>query len=288
MSRPESFPLVGLLHFGTDVSFPLLEFAREAEDRGYDSVVLPQHTHMPVSSEYPLGELPDRYRRVLDPYIALATVAARTSLRIGTCVSLVAQHDPIALAKAVATLDFLSGGRVTLGVGYGWNRAELADHGHRFGERRAVVRDHVELMRTLWRDDVAEYHGPHAGVSPSWAWPKPAHGSVPVLLGVLPSERGIADIVDWADGWMPGSDDQLESGLPALREAWRRAGRAGDGPVVWPKINYNGDDEDLRSRIERCHELGVDQILLDLQAVPREDTLRVLDRYSAVLAKSTH
>lgn len=288
MTRPESFPLVGLLHFGTDVSFPLLEFAREAEDRGFDSVVLPQHTHMPVSSEYPLGELPDRYRRVLDPYIALSAVAARTSLRIGTCVSLVAQHDPIALAKAVATLDFLSGGRVTLGVGYGWNRAELTDHGHRFGDRRAIAREHVELMRTLWRDDVAEYQGLHARVSPSWAWPKPVHGSVPVLLGVQPTERGVADIVAWADGWMPGSDDQLEVGLPALREAWQRAGRAAAGPIVWPKINYSGDDEDLRNRIERCHELGVDQILLDLQAVPREDTLRILDRYSAVLAKSTH
>jgi probable F420-dependent oxidoreductase len=277
-------PSVGLLFFGTDVSFPLLDLALLAEERGFSSLVLPQHTHMPLASSYPLGELPDRYRRVLDPYVALSAVAARTSLRIGTCVSLVAQHDPITLAKTIATLDFLSGGRFTLGVGYGWNRAELADHGHRFGDRREIVRDHVELMRTLWRDEVARYSGPHAGVSPSWAWPKPVGGTVPVLLGVQPTERGISDIVAWADGWMPGSDTQLEHGLPALREAWRRAGRPDAGPAVWVKINYVDDDQELRARIEGCREFGVDHVLLDLQAVPADDTLRVLDRYGAVVA----
>lgn len=286
MSESATDPGFGLLFFGTDVSWPLLEFAEAAEARGFDTLVLPEHSHMPIDSRYPLGELPDRYRRVLDPFVALSAVAARTSLEIGTCVSLPAQHDPITQAKTIATLDHLSGGRVTLGVGYGWNRAELADHGHRFGERRAVVRDHVELMRTLWREEVAEYRGPHAGVSASWAWPKPVHGAVPVLLGVAPTDRGMADVAGWADGWMPGSDDQLEAGLPALREAWRRTERSGAGPIVWPKFGFTTDDEDLLVRIERGRRLGVDKIVLDLQAVSRDDTLRVLDRYAAVRAKS--
>lgn len=286
MGGSEADPGFGLLFFGTDESLPLLEVAHLAEERGFGALVLPEHSHMPIVSTYPVGELPERYRRPLDPYVALAVVAARTTLEIGTCVSLVAQHDPITLAKTVATLDFLSEGRVTLGVGYGWNRAELADHGHRFGERRAVVRDHVALMRTLWRDEVAEYYGQHASVSPSWAWPKPVRGAVPVLLGVLPTERGVADIAAWADGWMPGSDDQLVAGLPALREAWSRAERGEPSPIVWPKINFTPDDEDLLRRIERARAAGVDRILLDMQAVSRDDTVRVLDRYAAILTKS--
>ncbi|MBB3665610.1 putative F420-dependent oxidoreductase [Prauserella sediminis] len=278
-------PGLGLLFFGTDESWPLVEFAEAAEERGFDALALPEHSHMPVASRYPLGELPDRYRRVLDPYIGMSMVAARTTLEIATCVSLLAQHDPITHAKTVATLDHLSGGRLTLGIGYGWNRAELADHGRRFDERRAVVRDHVTVMRALWRDEVAEYAGSHASVSPSWAWPKPVAGSVPMLLGVQPTERGRADVVGFADGWMPGSDDQLPDGLPALCEAWERAGRSGT-PTVWPKINFTADDTDLLTRIERCRALGVDRILLDLQSVSRDDTMRVLDRYAALVEKS--
>src|ERR1700749_4666038 len=171
MSRSQSRLPVGLHYFATDQALPVADFARAAAERGFDAVLLPEHTHMPVSAEesYPGGGgLPERYRRTLDPYVALAVVAAQTDLKIGTCISLVAQHDPIALAKTIATLDFLSGGRFSLGVGYGWNGPELANHGQVAGDRRAVVREHVALMRALWRDTVAEFHGDHANLSPSW------------------------------------------------------------------------------------------------------------------------
>ena len=118
-------PLTGLHYFATDRSMPVADFARAAAERGFDAVLLPEHTHIPVDTEAPYaggGELPERYRRTLDPYVALAVVAAQTDLRIGTCISPVAQHDPIALAKTIATLDFMSGGRFSLGVGYGWKR----------------------------------------------------------------------------------------------------------------------------------------------------------------------
>jgi probable F420-dependent oxidoreductase len=145
----------------------LLDLARAAEERGFDCILAGEHTHIPVSRETPWpagGDLPDEYREFPDPYVALAFVASETSLRIAAGIALVAQHDPIALAKCTATLDHLSGGRFTLGVGFGWNREELADHGKDFTDRRAITREHIELMRTLWTDTEAEYHGQHANL----------------------------------------------------------------------------------------------------------------------------
>ena len=130
MSATSPRPLTALHYFATDQSVPIADFARAAAERGFDAILLPEHTHIPVGTEAPYaggGELPERYRRTLDPYVALAAVAAQTDLRIGTCISLVAQHDPIALAKTIATLDFMSGGRFSLGVGYGWNAARTGE-----------------------------------------------------------------------------------------------------------------------------------------------------------------
>jgi probable F420-dependent oxidoreductase len=287
-------PLVGLLYFATDRSLPIADFARAAAERGFDAIVLPEHTHIPVLTEAPVaggGDLPERYARTLDPYIALSIVAAHTDLRIGTCISLVAQHDPIALAKTIATLDFVSGGRFSLGVGYGWNVAELSNHGREVGQRRAIVREHVELMRALWRDAEAEFHGEHATLSKSWAWPKPVQRpSVPVLLGCAPTPRGYAEIVRWADGWIPSGDDPdlLASWVTTLRARWRDAGRSEPGPVIWPMhsvlpMGSMAADDRLRANFDRFRALGVDQVILDLQAVDRDGTRPALDRCAAVL-----
>jgi alkanesulfonate monooxygenase SsuD/methylene tetrahydromethanopterin reductase-like flavin-dependent oxidoreductase (luciferase family) len=167
MSGTPPCPLAALHYFATDRSLPVADFARAAAERGFDAVLLPEHTHIPVCTESPYpggGDLPERYRRTLDPYVALSVVAAQTDLEIGTCISLVAQHDPIALAKTIATLDFISGGRFSLGVGYGWNVPELANHGREAAERRAIVREYVALMRALWQDTEAEFHGKHANL----------------------------------------------------------------------------------------------------------------------------
>jgi len=194
MGRTQSRPLVGVHYFATDRSLPITDFARAAAERGFDAVLLPEHTHIPLTTESPYpggGDLPERYSRTFDPYVALSVVAAQTGLKIGTCISLVAQHDPIALAKTIATLDFVSGGRFSLGVGYGWNVPEVANHGHEAAKRRAIVREYVALMRALWQDTEAEFRGAHANLSPSWAWPKPVQRpSVPVLLGCSPTPRG--------------------------------------------------------------------------------------------------
>jgi probable F420-dependent oxidoreductase len=286
MIRSQPRPLVGLLSFATDRSQPVADFARAAAERGFDAVLLPEHTHIPLSTEapYPGGNLPERYRRTLDPYVALSVVAAQTDLKIGTCISLVAQHDPIALAKTIATLDFMSGGRLSLGVGYGWNGPELANHGREVTKRRAIVREYVQLMRALWQDTEAEFHGDHANLAPSWAWPKPVQQpSVPVLLGCRPTPSGLAEIVRWADGWISyGNDlDLFASQLTTLRSQWTDAGRGQAGPLIWAMLGVV-DDDTLRRSFDRFLALGVDQVVLDLQAVDG-DPLAILDRYAAVL-----
>jgi alkanesulfonate monooxygenase SsuD/methylene tetrahydromethanopterin reductase-like flavin-dependent oxidoreductase (luciferase family) len=197
----------------------------------------------------------------------------------------VAQHDPIALAKTIATLDFISGGRFSLGVGYGWNGPELANHGRDAAKRRAIVREHVALMRALWQDTEAEFHGDHASLSPSWAWPKPVQRpSVPVLLGCQLTPRGQAEISGWADGWIgfAGDLDVFAGQVATLRSRWAEAGRATSGPLIRPMLPIV-DDDTLRRSFERLQALGVDQVVLDLQAV-EGDIRVVLDRYAAALA----
>jgi len=164
--------------FATDRTIRPDDLAREAEARGFDGLYLPEHTHIPVSRLTPAptgdAELPDEYRRTLDPWVALASAGAVTSrLRLGTGVALVIEHDPIALAKQVATLDHLSGGRVVLGIGFGWNREEAADHGVEWSRRRDITRERVLAMQRLWADEVASFDGEDVHLSPSWAWPKP-------------------------------------------------------------------------------------------------------------------
>ncbi len=281
---------VGLLYRQTDAAMPLLELARAAEERDFDCIIVGEHTHIPVSRESPFpgtidGDLPDAYPEFPDPYVALAFIAAQTSLNIAVGVALVAQHDPIALAKTIATLDHLSDGRFTLGVGFGWNREELANHGKAFKDRRAIVREYVELMKTLWTETEAGYHGQHANLERSWSWPKPVQPSIPVLLGVQAGELGMEAIVEWGDGWIPGGSNAkwLAARLGELRRRWIDAGRCESGPIVWP-MQEVVDDDQLRAQLDRFDELGVDQVVLDIPTATRGEILPLLDRYARVIA----
>ena len=172
---------VSAFMFLTDETIGPAELAVALEERGFAGLWVPEHPHIPTKRETPMpaayggGELPRMYLRLLDPFVALTAAASvTTSLRLGTGVCLLALRDPVVTAKEVATLDVLSGGRVDFGVGYGWNADEFADHDQRFAERHRVVREKVELMRSLWGDEVGEYTGRHVSLQPSWAWPKPA------------------------------------------------------------------------------------------------------------------
>src|SRR5215471_18577259 len=180
----------GVVLFSSDRGITPAQAARAAEAAGFDFFYVPEHTHIPVRRDAPhprtgTAELPDdRYMRTLDPWVALSMAAAVTStIRLGSAVALPAEHDPIALAKTIASLDHLSGGRVCLGIGFGWNTDELADHGVPAGQRRAVLREYVEAMQALWTQEEASYDGDHIRFGGSWAWPKPAQPRVPVIVG---------------------------------------------------------------------------------------------------------
>jgi len=283
-------PGVGVLYRATD-QMRFLELTHAAADRGFTSLALGEHTHIPVGSDpaqFPGsgGTIPESYPRLLDPYVALSFAAAQTTMKIATCTSLPAMHDPVALAKALATLDFLSGGRVTLGVGYGWNRDEFPSHGRDYAHRRAIVHEHVELMRQLWTEEQAEFHGEHANLEPSWSWPKPVQPTIPVLIGAAGKPLAMSAIVDWADGWMPGGPvAYIEAKLTELRRRWAEADRPTSGPVVWA-IQEITDDDAFRADLERLAALGVAEVLISFNTVERDEILPVLDRYAKVIAAS--
>src|SRR5215468_5518131 len=172
----------GLAIFLTDESIGPAEVARLAEERGFTSLFVTEHTHIPTRSLEP--DLPRYYQRILDPFVALTAAAGATRrLRLGTGVALLIQRDPIGTAKEVATLDLLSGGRVELGVGAGWNREEIENHGTPFEQRFGVLRERVEAMRAIWTQDAASYHGKHVDFDSIAAWPKPVQRPLPVLIG---------------------------------------------------------------------------------------------------------
>lgn len=228
----------GIVLFTSDRGITPAALAKAAEDRGFDTLYVPEHTHIPVRRDaaHPTGgdELPDdRYLRTLDPWVSLATAAAVTT-RIGlsTAVALPVESDPITLAKSIATLDHLSGGRVTVGAGFGWNTDELTDHHVPADRRRTVLREYLEAMRALWTQDEAAYEGEFVSFGPSWAYPKPPQGRVPVIIGAGGGPKTMRWIAAHADGWMTTpieTDIADKAGL--LRKEWADAGREGEPDI---------------------------------------------------------
>lgn len=271
---------IGLVYFPTDASIDPGSLGTLAEDRGFESLFVTEHTHIPVDrrSPYPAGgPLPEEYRRTWDPFVALTAVAARTNrLVVGTGICLVTEHDPIVLAKAVATLQNLSGGRFVFGVGPGWNAEEMTNHGTDFDRRFTLMRERVQAMRTIWQHDEAEFHGDLVDFDPLWQWPKPDR-PVPVLLaGHGPT---VADrVVDYADGWMPigGRGGALAERLSALQAKAAVAGRDRVGVTVYQP----GPRPEM---LEEYRSLGVDRVLCALPAETPDETVTRVDRYARTL-----
>ncbi|GAA1510634.1 LLM class F420-dependent oxidoreductase [Nocardioides humi] len=228
----------GIVLFTSDRGITPARLAKAAEERGFDTIYVPEHTHIPVRRDalHPTGgeELPDdRYLRTLDPWVSLATCAAVTStIRLSTAVALPVESDPITLAKTLATLDHLSGGRVTIGAGFGWNTDELTDHHVPAGKRRTVLKEYLEAMRALWTQEEASYDGEFVSFGPSWAYPKPPQGRIPVIVGAGAGPQTFAWIAANADGWMttPTTSD-VAANADRLRKAWADAGREGQPDV---------------------------------------------------------
>ncbi len=273
----------GITAFLTDESVAPHVFAQAVEERGFISLFLPEHTHLPVRDDVPpsLVEGVDlaSYRRSLDPFVALATAASvTTTLRLGTGVSLVAQHDPITLAKQVATLDHLSGGRVELGVGFGWNRSEAADHGVDFARRRDIAREHVLCMRALWTEEPAEFHGAHVDLDACWARPHPVQHRLPVLVGGGAHPSVFAAIATYGDGWLPIGGSGLAEALPELARQLVEAGRDPKEVRVVPFGTLP-----TRGKIEHFASLGIEEVVLRVANGMPEDMLASLDELRTVV-----
>ncbi len=241
--------------------------ASAVEELGFDSLYLPEHTHLPVREDVPPalveGVRLDDYKRCLDPLVALSTAAAVTTrIGLGTGILLVAQHDPIVLAKQVATLDHLSGGRVTLGVGFGWNRAEAEDHGVDFARRHAVAREHLAAMEAIWSRDQAEYHGEFVDFDPTWSWPKPLQQPrVRVLVGGGAGDAVLSAVAECADGWVPIGGRGLGDAVPRLRALAEAAGR---DPARLDVVPFGTIAS--KGKLEHYAGLGVTEVVLRIRA----------------------
>jgi probable F420-dependent oxidoreductase len=267
--------------FASDRGITPAEAARTAEQHGFDTFYVPEHTHIPVRRDaaHPgTGDatLPDdRYSRTLDPWVALATAAQTTStIRLATAVALPVESDPITLAKSIATLDHLSGGRVTLGAGFGWNTDELADHHVAAPQRRTVLREYIEAMRSLWTDDVASYQGTFVSFGPSWAYPKPVQAQLPLVIGAGAGPKTFAWIARTADGWMT---TPIQSDLPAhadrLRAAWAEAGREGR-----PQIHALATTRPTPDLLSAWEDAGVTDAIWGLPDQPAADVVAFIGR----------
>ncbi|MEU0539115.1 LLM class F420-dependent oxidoreductase [Nocardia sp. NPDC005978] len=275
----------GVVLFTSDRGITPAIAAKAAEERGFRSFFVPEHTHIPVKREaaHPgTGDasLPDdRYTRTLDPWVSLAMAAAVTeTIELSTAVALPVEHDPITLAKTIATLDHLSGGRVTLGAGFGWNTDELADHGVPPNKRRTVLREYIEAMRELWTRDESSYAGSYVNFGPSWAWPKPAQAHVPVLIGAAGTEKTFEWIARTGDGWITTpTETDISARIALLHKIWADAGREGKPRVL--ALDFKPD----RDRLVRWSEDGVTDVIYGLPDKSTEDVLAYLDRLSAKL-----
>ena len=273
---------LGVTIFATDLSMSPVELAHEAEARGFRSLYVPEHTHIPTSRRTPppTGDavLAEEYKRTLDPWVALGAAASVTaSIRLGTGIALVAQHDPIALAKQIATLDRLSQGRVVLGIGYGWNEDEMESHGVDPRRRRAHVREVMLAMEALWSNDVASYEGEFVRFAPSWQWPKPVQRPrPPVLIGGAPGPKLFDAIAEYADGWIPIGGAGVREALPTLRDAMERRGRDPRALHVVPMGIVP-----TREKLDYYASVGVTEAVLRLPSASRDEVLPLLDGYAA-------
>ena len=276
----------GVTMFMTDQTMGPVELARAIEERGLASLYVPEHTHIPVSRRTapPTGdeELRDEYKRTLDPLVALGMAAAVTeNLVVGTGVSLLAQRDPIVTAKAIATLDVHSTSRFVLGVGFGWNADEAEDHGVDMKTRRERTREHLLAMQALWRDDVAEFHGEFVDIPPTWSWPKPRGGRVPVLIGGAPGPKLFAHVAEYADGWIPIGGSGIRSSLPDLHAACEARGR---DPKELRIVPFGTIPDP--GKVEYYASLGIDEIVLRLPGGDAARVLPVLDKYATLAEES--
>ena len=275
---------IGVYFFSTAYSIGIEELARELEQRGFESMLIPEHTHIPVTRKTPWpggGDLPKEYYHTYDPFVALSFAAAATkSLKLGTGICLLPQRDPIVTAKSVASLDQLSGGRVIFGVGGGWNVDEMENPGAEYSSRFKLLRENILAMKQLWVEEQAEFHGEFVDFDPAFCWPKPTQNPHPPIILGGETDYTLRRIVEFCDGWLPRPRADIEDGMERLRRIADEGNRDLDSISVTvfgapPKPD----------KLARYSEIGIDRALLQIPTEDRDTCLRVLDSYTPLLAK---
>lgn len=273
---------IGLFPFCTDYSMPIDQLAIAAEERGFDSIWVPEHTHIPASRDTPYpggGELPKEYSHTLDPFVALGIAAGVTrELKLATGICLAIEHQALTLAKTVATLDHVSGGRVILGLGAGWNREEMENHGTVYSQRFRKLEEQMRAMREIWTEEEASFSGEFEQFDKVWSWPKPAQLPHPPMVLGGETDHTLRRIVRVADGWLPRAmrPEIVHEGMVKLRQFARDAGRDPDSISVSAFAPPPRD-----AVVEGFRDTGVERVILMVPPRDTEDTLRRMDRYAA-------
>jgi probable F420-dependent oxidoreductase len=279
---------IGGQMFFTDYSMAPTELARALEERGFDSLWVPEHSHIPMSRKSPFpsgGDVPKKYYDVMDPFVVLGAAAAVTrTLLLGTGICLIAQRDPIQTAKCVASIDQVSGGRFLFGVGNGWNEDEMANHGTVFASRHKLARERIEAMKAIWTKSKAEYHGEFVNFDPMMTWPKPVQKPHPPILvgGAFPHAARRA--VRYGDGWAPiagrGPDGDIDRLLPRFHQMLSEAGR---DPRSVP-VTLFGVSEDA-DRLARYRDKGIARVVVMLPSAKSDTMLPSLDRWAEMIRR---
>ena len=275
---------IGIFIFATSYAMRVDELARAAEARGFESLFVPEHTHIPVSrrSPWPGGaDLPKEYWHTLDPFVALmSAAAATTTLRVGTGICLLTERDPLVTAKTVASLDLLSGGRAELGIGAGWNAEEMENHGTAFGTRFRVMSERAEAIKTLWTEEEPEFHGEFVDFDKVWSFPKPAQQPHPPILIGGESVHTLRRVVRYGDGWFPRARGGFDAAANVAR--LRAVADEAERDMATLSINVFGAPADAAA-LDGYRRAGIQRAVLALPSADGDTLLPMLDRYAGLL-----
>ena len=276
----------GTMLYSTDYAMRPDEFAFASEERGFESVWYPEHTHIPAERRSPFpggGDLPQEYWHMYDPFIALMAAAGATkTIKLGTGVCLITERDPIVTAKEVSSLDRLSNGRFLFGIGAGWNAEEMENHGTQFKQRWKVLEERIEAMKSCWTQDDSEYHGDFVDFAPIWSWPKPVQNPHPPIIMGAASSWGRERVARYCDGWvpLPAQMENIEADIADLEVRLKNHGRK----LSDIEISFFWAPEDIEE-LKRYRDLGVDRAILACPAASNEETFRTLDKHADLMQK---
>jgi probable F420-dependent oxidoreductase len=270
--------------FPTEYAIRIDDLARAAEERGFESLWVPEHTHIPTSRRTPFpggAELPKEYSHTIDPFVGLAAAAAvTTKLKLGTAICLVVERDPIFLAKEVASLDLLSNGRFLFGVGVGWNREEMEDHGTDPKTRRTLMKERIEAMKAIWTQDEAEYHGRFVNFDKIWSYPKPVQKPHPPILMGGQGSKALRGVIEYCDGWMP-IPARIENLVAQVSDLRRQAEQAGRDPKSISITIFWGRPD--KAAIEQYEKAGAERVIFLLPPAPRDTVMPKVDECAKLI-----